>query len=90
MSGLGVKVATGGDRGVDAAYPQPGLQTAGSSSLRLLISQRRRARLQLEKATLLMDTGRMLFPMHTRLSRPGAAFLPGQLPAPLTAIRLAR
>lgn len=45
MSGLGVKVAAGGDRGVDAASTlRPDsrqLPSPGSSSLRLLISQRR-------------------------------------------------
>lgn len=78
MSGLGVKVATGGDRGVDAACTlQPGLQTAPSpgSSPSFAHFSEEGARLQLEKATLLMDTGRMLSSMHTRLGCAGRSLL---------------
>lgn len=85
MSGLGVKVATGGDRGVDAACTlQPGLQTAPLPWVffpSFAHFSEEGARLQLEKATLLMDTGRMLFPTCTRDSAGRAQPPPGQLPA---------
>ena len=86
MSGLGVRVAPGGDWGVDAAATlQPGLQTALLPWLLFPLfaqSSNEGARLQLEKASLLMDTGRMLFPTCTQDSAGRAQPPPGRLPAP--------
>lgn len=85
MSGLGVRVAPGGALRHQRSVRPPARTPDGSPRLVLFPSfahsSKEGARLQLETASFLEDTGRMLFPTYTQDSAGRAQPPSGQLPA---------